>query len=81
MYGKKLFFDMTYPLKSDHNNLNHPEVGVRILLKSNLEYTELIQDPNSKNCRRFVKLRQTLKAPKGSLITLVSSIALALTVL
>ena len=78
-----MFCDVTHPLKSDHNNLNYPEVGVRILLKSNLEYTdsEYKKNQNIKNSTRFVKLRQTLKAPKGSLITLVSSIALALTVL
>ena len=33
----------THPLKSNHNNLNNPQIGVRILLKSNLEYTDLIE--------------------------------------
>ena len=41
--------NVTHPLKSDHNNLNYPEVGVRVFLKSNLEYTYLIKDSDLLN--------------------------------
>ena len=34
-----LYCNGTHPLKSDHNNLNNPEIGVRILLESNLEHS------------------------------------------